>query len=119
MNPYYESGSTTAAEDRPPISRSYQEYDTDQSQYPITQPLLKTEGINQCAGEAVYSDDEPKIANEVFAAFVLSTVAKGDIESIDASDVMVINLLILLLQFIALIYGFYFFIYLRLLFLES
>lgn len=89
LNPIYKSGATTPSEDRPPVSRSYQEYDTDQREYPITQPLLKKEGILQCAGEAVYSDDIPTIKDEVFAALVLSTVTKGDIESIDAAEVLV------------------------------
>lgn len=92
LNPRYESGSTTASENRPPVSQSYQEYDSDQSLYPITQPVLKAEGMNQCAGEAVYSDDEPKIEGEVFASFVLSTVAKGDIEYVDATEALVITL---------------------------
>ena len=89
MNPIYQSGATTPSDDRPPVSRSYQEYDTDQKYFPITQPLLKKEGMIQCAGEAVYSDDMPTIKDEVFAAFVLSTVAKAEIESIDSSEVLV------------------------------
>lgn len=89
MHPIYKSGATTPSDDRPPVSRSYQEYDTDKNYFPITQPLLKKEGIIQCAGEAVYSDDMPAIKDEVFAALVLSTVAKADIESIDSSEVLV------------------------------
>ncbi|KAF9421455.1 hypothetical protein HW555_002670 [Spodoptera exigua] len=88
LNPIYKSGATTPSDDRPPVSRSYQEYDTDKKDYPITQPLLKKEGMIQCAGEAEYCDDIPTIKDEVFAAFVLSTVARGDIESIDGSEVM-------------------------------
>ncbi|KAG6453184.1 hypothetical protein O3G_MSEX007992 [Manduca sexta] len=88
LNPLYESGATTPSEDRPPVSRSYQEYDTDPKQYPITQPMLKKEGMIQCAGEAEYSDDTPRIKDEVFAALVLSTIAKGDIESIDGSEAL-------------------------------
>lgn len=55
------SRATTPSDDRPLVSRSYQEYDIDQKYYTITQPLLKKEGIIQCAGEAVYSDDKPTI----------------------------------------------------------
>ncbi|CAB3256482.1 unnamed protein product [Arctia plantaginis] len=87
----YKTGATTPTDDRPQISRSYQEYDTDKNDYPITQPLLKKEGMIQCAGEAVYNDDIPTIKDELFAAFVLSTVAKGDIESIDSSEVLKID----------------------------
>lgn len=85
----YKNGATIPTDDRPQISRSYQEYDTDKKDYPITQPLLKKEGMIQCAGEAVYNDDVPTIKDELFAAFVLSTVAKGEIESIDSREVLV------------------------------
>ncbi|KAI8438679.1 hypothetical protein MSG28_011097 [Choristoneura fumiferana] len=91
LDPKYASGATTAYEDRPPVSRSYQEYDTNKADYPITQPLLKKEGLIQCAGEAKYTDDVPTIIDEVFASFVVSTVAKGEIESIDYSDVLKID----------------------------
>lgn len=43
----------------------------------------------QCAGEAAYSNDLPIVHNEVFAALVLATIAKGEIERIDGSDAMV------------------------------
>lgn len=87
MNPLYASGSTV--DDRPEISQSYQEFETNKADYPITQPLLKKEGLIQCAGEAVYSDDMPTIKGEVFASFVLSNITSGDIESIDSSKALV------------------------------
>lgn len=43
----------------------------------------------QCAGEAVYTDDIPTFPKEVYGAFVLSTVAKGRIVSIDPSHALV------------------------------
>ncbi|KAJ8735651.1 hypothetical protein PYW07_007271 [Mythimna separata] len=91
LNPIFKSGATTPTDDRPPVSRSYQEYDTDPKDFPITQPLLKKEGMIQCTGEAVYTDDTPAIKDEVFATLVLSTVAKADIESIDSSEVLKVN----------------------------
>ncbi|KAG6465427.1 hypothetical protein O3G_MSEX015145 [Manduca sexta] len=39
----------------------------------------------QCSGEAKFVEDMPTLPDEVFAAFVLSTVPLGDIVSIDAS----------------------------------
>lgn len=87
MNPFYASGSTT--DDKPEVSRSYQEYETNKDEFPITQPLLKKEGLIQCAGEAVYSDDMPTIKDEVFASLVLATITNGDIESIDGSKALV------------------------------
>lgn len=76
-------------EDRPSVSRSYQEFDTDRKDYPITEPMLKREGMIQCSGEAVYSDDIPTISNEVFAAFVLSTISTGEIEHIECTKALV------------------------------
>lgn len=43
----------------------------------------------QCAGEAQYTDDIATMANEVFGAFVLSTVALGTIIKMDATDALV------------------------------
>ena len=43
----------------------------------------------QCAGEAQYTDDIPTFPKEVYGAFVLSTVAKGRIVSIDPSAALV------------------------------
>ncbi|XP_063373978.1 uncharacterized protein LOC134661729 [Cydia amplana] len=91
LNPIYASGATLSFDDRPPVSRSYQEYDTNKADYPITQPLLKKEGLIQCAGEAKYNDDIPTIAEEVFASFVMATIARGEIESVDYSDVLKIE----------------------------
>lgn len=92
LNPIYASGATTSNEDRPPVSRSYQEYDTDKKDYPITQQLLKREGMIQCSGEASYCDDIPKIQDEVFASFVLSSVSNAEILTIDGSDALVSRL---------------------------
>lgn len=43
----------------------------------------------QCSGEAKYAEDIPNLPNEVYGAFVLSTVALGTIASIDASAALV------------------------------
>lgn len=92
LSSYYKTGGSTPTDDRPPVSHSYQEYDTDQKDYPITQPLLKKEGMIQCAGEAVYTDDLPTIKDEVFASFALCTITKGIIESIDVTQAKVSRL---------------------------
>ncbi|RVE48162.1 hypothetical protein evm_007222 [Chilo suppressalis] len=88
LSSFYKSGATSSKEDRPPVSHSYQEYDTNKKEFPITQPLLKKEGMIQCAGEAVYTEDMPAMKNEVFSAFVLSHVVSADIESIDESEAL-------------------------------
>lgn len=36
-------------------------------------------------------EDAPKMPHEVYAAFVLSSIGKGDIDSIDAKTALVIN----------------------------
>lgn len=51
--------------------------------------VMKTYFKVQCAGEAQYSEDQAKIQNEVFAAFVLTTVPQGKIDNIDASSALV------------------------------
>ncbi|KAH9639155.1 hypothetical protein HF086_018223 [Spodoptera exigua] len=42
----------------------------------------------QCAGEAFYTEDLPNFPDEVYCAFALSTVALGDIVSIDSSKAL-------------------------------
>ncbi|CAH0755277.1 unnamed protein product [Diatraea saccharalis] len=68
-----------------PLSVGQQIYTTNPSLYPLNQPLPKIEALAQCSGEAIYTDDELEFPNEVHAAFVLSTVPKGRIDTIDAS----------------------------------
>lgn len=43
----------------------------------------------QCSGEAPFTEDLPTFPREVYASFVLSTVAKGDIVNMDASRALV------------------------------
>lgn len=43
----------------------------------------------QCAGEAFYTEDLPQYPDEVYCALALTTVALGDIVSIDASKALV------------------------------
>lgn len=53
---------------------------------------LKGKRINlqiQCAGEAKYTEDLPSLPMEAFGAFVLSTVAVGQVVSIDATAALV------------------------------
>ncbi|KAJ8719322.1 hypothetical protein PYW08_011497 [Mythimna loreyi] len=83
----YKSGATILSKTRP-VSRGVQVFETDRSIWPVTQPIMKVEALIQCAGEAFYVDDLPHYPNEVFCAFALSTVALGDIVSIDASKAL-------------------------------
>ncbi|XP_026741652.1 xanthine dehydrogenase/oxidase-like [Trichoplusia ni] len=54
----------------------------------MNQPMPRLEAQIQCAGEAQYTDDIATMANEVFGAFVLSTVALGTIIKMDATDAL-------------------------------
>ncbi|KAJ8719321.1 hypothetical protein PYW08_011496 [Mythimna loreyi] len=83
----YKSGATVLSETRP-VSRAVQVFETNRSVWPVTQPIMKVEALIQCAGEAFYVDDLPHYPNEVFCAFALSTVALGDIVSIDGSKAL-------------------------------
>ncbi|XP_022827043.1 xanthine dehydrogenase-like [Spodoptera litura] len=83
----YKSGAINLPDTRP-VSRAIQLFDTNPAMWPITKPIPKTEALIQCAGEAFYTEDIPTLPNEVFCAFALSTVAIGDIESIDASEAL-------------------------------
>ncbi|XP_026741742.1 xanthine dehydrogenase/oxidase-like [Trichoplusia ni] len=80
----YQSG-TDKIHDSRPVSDGKQTFTTDPTMWPLNQPIVKVEAAIQCSGEAQYTDDIPSIHNEVFGAFVLSTVAKGTIAKIDPS----------------------------------
>lgn len=72
-----------------PLSEGTQNFQSDQELYPLNQAVPKLESAIQCSGEAQYSNDLPNLARQVFAAFVLSTIAVGEIDKIDASEVLV------------------------------
>ncbi|XP_031766920.2 aldehyde oxidase 1-like [Galleria mellonella] len=80
----YASGAIKIHETRP-VSDARQIFDTNPALWPLNQPLEKVEAKIQCSGEAPYTEDLPCIPREVFAAFALCTVPRGNIESIDAS----------------------------------
>ncbi|XP_026741583.1 xanthine dehydrogenase/oxidase-like isoform X2 [Trichoplusia ni] len=78
------SGAINIRENRP-VTTSRQVYESDPKMWPLNQPIAKVEATVQCAGEALYTEDIPALPREVFASFVLSTVALGTIVKIDAS----------------------------------
>nr|CAD7447548.1 unnamed protein product [Timema bartmani] len=73
---------------RPPSS-GVQQFQTDSSQWPLNQPVPKIEALVQCSGEAEYVNDHPPIPGQLFAAFVLTTEAVGNIVDIDPSPALV------------------------------
>ncbi|XP_022826465.1 xanthine dehydrogenase-like [Spodoptera litura] len=87
IHPRYKSGAIKLHETRP-VSEGRQIFDTIPSLWPINQPMPKIEGLIQCSGEAKYTDDIPTFPREVHGAFVLSTIGKGRIVSIDPSNAL-------------------------------
>lgn len=74
------------------LSSGVQIYSTKESLWPITQPVLKYEGLIQCSGEAQYTNDifsGGHIEDELFAAFVPATEIHAKIINIDASKALV------------------------------
>ena len=58
--------------------------------FPISERVPKLEAFMQCAGEAQYVDDIPKVPGEVYGAFVLAKKAVCEVESVDPSPAMVL-----------------------------
>ncbi|XP_076033762.1 xanthine dehydrogenase rosy [Oratosquilla oratoria] len=55
---------------------------------PIGRPMAHTTAMQQATGEATYVDDIPRLHNELYGAFVLSTRAHARILAIDESRAM-------------------------------
>ena len=59
-----------------------------------------TQTINlyfQCTGEAMYVDDLPEYPDQLYGAFVKSTVANATVQTIDTTEAMVGMMLMMLL----------------------
>ncbi|XP_023950417.2 uncharacterized protein LOC112054759 [Bicyclus anynana] len=83
----YISGAIKLNETRP-VSEGRQIFETNPSLWPLNEPMPKLEALMQCSGGAIYTEDIPTLPKEVFAAFVLSTVALGTIVGIDPSKAL-------------------------------
>ncbi|XP_068085795.1 uncharacterized protein [Anabrus simplex] len=83
----FQSGGVNIYQSRK-LNTGKQEYDTDKSIWPLNKPIPKVEALIQCSGEALYVNDVPTIPNELFAAFVLTRVAQGNIAKIDPSPAL-------------------------------
>jgi len=70
------------------LSSGQQSYDTDESMYPVSQPIEKVEGKWQTSGEIKFTGDAPFKQGELHAAFVLSSRANCDMVSMDATDAL-------------------------------
>lgn len=74
-----------------------QSYRTDETLWPVNKGIPKIEGQSQCSGEAEYVSDIAPFKGEVHAAFVISTQARCDLDTVDPSDALV-NFLELVLK---------------------
>ncbi|XP_041981355.1 indole-3-acetaldehyde oxidase-like isoform X2 [Aricia agestis] len=81
----YKSGGTQIYR---PVSKGTQSFQTNPTLYPLNEAVPKYEAIIQSSGEARYVNDIPPMKNEVFAAFVLSTVFNGTVSEVDGSEVL-------------------------------
>ena len=64
-----------------------QEGNTD-SEDLVGKPIVHASAYKHATGEARYCDDNPKIDNEVFLAFVLSERAHAEILNVDPSEAL-------------------------------
>eukprot|EP00005_Dracoamoeba_jomungandri_P003978 CAMPEP_0174259192 /NCGR_PEP_ID=MMETSP0439-20130205/8049_1 /TAXON_ID=0 /ORGANISM="Stereomyxa ramosa, Strain Chinc5" /LENGTH=1426 /DNA_ID=CAMNT_0015342987 /DNA_START=78 /DNA_END=4358 /DNA_ORIENTATION=+ len=71
-----------------PISSGAQSFTPDESEYPVSKPTIKAEAYMQTSGDAEYIGDISTPSDSLYAAFVLTTVGAGTIESIDADGAL-------------------------------
>ncbi|PSN56312.1 hypothetical protein C0J52_07515 [Blattella germanica] len=71
-----------------PLSRGQQTFQTNEKEWPLTKPIPKIEALAQTSGTAQYVNDMPAIPGQLFGAFVLTTVARGYISNIDATEAL-------------------------------
>ncbi|XP_046583492.1 indole-3-acetaldehyde oxidase-like [Haliotis rubra] len=68
-----------------PLSTSRQTFENVPSEWPLKEPMPKLTAPLQASGEAVFVDDLPAMKNQLYGAFVLTSVANGKLVDIDAS----------------------------------
>jgi len=54
----------------------------------VGRPVVHLSGLKHATGEAAYTDDVPPVQGELYGSFVLSSIAYGNILSIDAADAL-------------------------------
>ena len=79
------------------LSSGEQTWETDESQWPMTQPVEKYEGKIQCSGEAKYVNDKPTVLGELHAAFVLTSRGNCDVATVN-TDAALVNTYIIHMQ---------------------
>ncbi|KAL1462726.1 hypothetical protein WDU94_014539, partial [Cyamophila willieti] len=87
VNPKYISGAQTIQDERP-VSDGQLHFNTDKKMWPLTKPIPKIDGLVQCAGEAEYANDIPRIEGELYAAVLMADRGPAKIKSIDTSKAL-------------------------------
>ncbi|XP_071122788.1 uncharacterized protein [Mytilus edulis] len=71
-----------------PLSSGQQSYDTKPLEWPLTEPMIKMEAMDQTTGRADYINDIPIEQGTLYAAFVISTVGNAKLQSMDPSKAL-------------------------------
>ncbi|KAF5294779.1 hypothetical protein FQA39_LY00263 [Lamprigera yunnana] len=72
-----------------PVSTGTQDYETNESLYPLTQAIPKIEALAQCTGKAKYIMDMPDSPDQLYVAFVLAKATPYSvIKNIDPSEAL-------------------------------
>lgn len=72
------------------MSNGVQDYETNKSLYPLTQPIPKIEALAQTSGQAEYINDIPDLPGQLHLAFVEAKAApKSKIKSVSAANALV------------------------------
>ncbi|EDV93247.1 xanthine dehydrogenase [Drosophila grimshawi] len=78
-----------------PILRSAQLFErvsTDQASHdPIGKPKVHVAALKQTTGEAIYTDDIPRMDGELYLGLVMSTKARAKITKLDASEALAMD----------------------------
>ncbi|ELT96233.1 hypothetical protein CAPTEDRAFT_161264 [Capitella teleta] len=73
-----------------PVSSGSEDFSTDTSKWPLTQPLMKTQAFLQSSGEAQYVGDIPDSPQTLHAAFVFSAKGNCMLRTTDPSEALAI-----------------------------
>ncbi|XP_043234925.1 indole-3-acetaldehyde oxidase-like [Amphibalanus amphitrite] len=73
-----------------PVSSGTQQFDTDQTLWPVNKAVPKLEAQAQTSGEAKYTGDEPAEPDELVAVYVQTTIANGQVASVDTSAALAV-----------------------------
>uniref|UniRef100_T1P8E3 Molybdopterin-binding domain of aldehyde dehydrogenase n=1 Tax=Musca domestica TaxID=7370 RepID=T1P8E3_MUSDO len=71
-----------------PVSRGKQTFETHDSCLPLKKPTLKHEGLLQCSGEAVFSNDLPPQGQQLWAAFFTAKKVGAKIADVNTEEAL-------------------------------